>query len=65
MLNARGGSLSRKDVVMPIDLIYEEIERVDILTTSLGHCTQADPTRKALGSAVTLRKTQDVRQLSQ
>ena len=29
ILNARGGGISRKIVVMPIDLIYEEIEKVN------------------------------------
>ena len=28
MLNARADSLSRKDTVMPIDLIFDEIEKV-------------------------------------
>ena len=28
MLNARAGGLSRKDAVMPIDLIFDEIEKV-------------------------------------
>lgn len=34
MLNARGGGIPRKDVVMPIDLIYDEIEKVSTLKSS-------------------------------
>ena len=29
ILNARGGGISRKIVVMPIDLIYDDIEKVN------------------------------------
>lgn len=33
MLNARAGGIPRKDVVMPIDLIYDDIEKVSISRT--------------------------------
>ena len=37
MLNARAGGISHKDVVMPIDLIFDEIEKVSAALFRMAH----------------------------